>query len=61
MYTVFSTYVQYYFTEFNIIQKPKYTNKVGVTSWQLFGQNKILIVIWPYLHILFIFGTKIPT
>ena len=34
-YTVFHIYfenVHYYFTELNMVQKPKYTNKVGVTS-----------------------------
>ena len=36
MYTV----IQYYFIEFNMDQKVKYTNKVGVTSWQHFGQIK---------------------
>ena len=44
MYTVFHIYfenTQYYFTEFNMVQRLKYTNKLGVTSWQLFGQNKI--------------------
>ena len=44
MYTVFHIYfdnIQYYNTEFNMVQKLKYTNKVGATSWQYFGQNKI--------------------
>ena len=33
--------IQYYFTEFNMVQKLKYTIKVGVTPWQFIGQNKI--------------------
>ena len=36
MYTVFHIYfenIQYYFTEFNMVQNLKYANKVGVTSW----------------------------
>ena len=37
--------IQYYFKEFNMVQKHKYANKVGITSWQLFGQNKIRIVL----------------
>ena len=44
MYTVFSIYfetIQHYFAQLNVVQKLKYTNKVGVTSWQHFGQNKI--------------------
>ena len=44
MYTEFHVYfenIRYYFTEFNMVQKLKYTNKIGVTSWQHFGQNKI--------------------
>ena len=35
MYTVFHVYfenIQYYFAEFNMVQKFKYTNKIGVTS-----------------------------
>ena len=35
MFTEFHVYfenVQYYFTEFNMVQKLKYTNKIGVTS-----------------------------
>ena len=44
MYTVFHISfenIQYYFTEFNVVQIIKYTKKVGVRSWQLFEQNKI--------------------
>ena len=44
MYIVYHIYFEniwYHFTEFNMVQKLKYTNKVGVKSWQLFGQNKI--------------------
>ena len=44
MDTVFHIYfenIQYYFAEFNMVQKLKYTNKIGVTSLQHFGQNKI--------------------
>ena len=44
MHTVFRIYfenIQYDFTEFNMVQKLKYTNIVGVISWQIFGQNKI--------------------
>ena len=40
MYTVFYIYFensQYYFTEFNMVQKLQYTNKLDATSWQLFG------------------------
>ena len=36
MYTLFYIYfenIQYYFTECDMVQKLKYTNKVGVTSW----------------------------
>ena len=39
LYTVFFIYfenIQYYNTEFNKVQKLKGTNKVGVTSWQVF-------------------------
>ena len=35
MYTALHIYfenIQYYFTEFNMVQKFKYTNKVGVTT-----------------------------
>ena len=48
MYTIFHIYfenIQYYFLEFNMVQKLKYINKVGVTSSELFGQNKIKTVI----------------
>ena len=34
MFTEFHVYfenIQYYFTEFNMVQKFKYTNKIGVT------------------------------
>ena len=44
MYTVFYIYfenIQYNFTKFDVVQKLKYTNRVGGTSWQHFGQNKI--------------------
>ena len=44
MYTEFHVYfenIQYYFAKFNMVQKLKYTNKIGVTSWEHFGQNKI--------------------
>ena len=42
MYTVFHIYfenIQYYFAEFNMVQKLKNTNKV-LTNF-IFGQNKI--------------------
>ena len=42
--TIFLIYfknIQYYFTEFNMVQKLKCTNQSGVTSWQVFGQNNI--------------------
>ena len=58
MVTVFHIYfenIHCYFTEFNIVQKLKYTNKVGVTSWQLFGQNKIGMAVQKALEIHFIF------
>ena len=48
MFTVFHIYFenfQYYFTEFNMVQKHNDTNKVGVTSLQLIWQNKIMTVI----------------
>ena len=44
MYTEFHVYfenIYYYFIEFNLVQKLKLKNKIGVTSWQHFGQNKI--------------------
>ena len=36
MYTVFHIdfdNIQYYFTEFNMVQNLKFSNKVGVTPW----------------------------
>ena len=48
MYTVLHIYfehIQYYFMEFYMVQKLKYTNKVGVTSWQLFEQYKIMTTV----------------
>ena len=44
MYTALLIYfenIQYYNTEFNIVQKLKGTNKVGVTPPQVLRQNKI--------------------
>ena len=44
MYTECHAYfenIQSYFTEFNKVHKLKYTNKIGITSWQHFGQYKI--------------------
>ena len=43
MYTVFHIYfgnIQYYFMEFTMVQKLKYTNKVGVTPWQFLDKIK---------------------
>ena len=43
IYTVFRIYfesIQYYFTEINIVQKLKYTNNVGVLSWQFLDKIK---------------------
>ena len=44
MYTLLHIYfqnIQYYFSELNMVHKVKYANKVGVTTWKLFGQNQI--------------------
>ena len=43
MYTVVHFYfenIQYNFTELHMVQKLKYTNKIGVTSWQLLDKIK---------------------
>ena len=47
MYTEFHVYfenIQYYFTEFNMVQKLKYTNKIDLCDILHF-------IIWSYLHI----------